>query len=518
MPATIVAAGLRVRHATSDATSAAASFARREREVAATAAQCHRRHHDRRQHRRRDEAQRPAHERWHLAAREERDERQPRQVREPADGDDDDPQRQRARHRARRRSLREPGRDADQPGADHRQPHRQGVERDHRDARTRARRSASVRPPAPAPAGRESTAARRSRATTRREARCRANSRRGWTPATCVHSSTPVPRKYDAPLRVSPESRKRRIAAANAWSVSRNASALRHAAGQRLQVRRHRRAVHHEAQADDEAGEHDHRHRRLRREELRGDDLRRAGEDDRRKAERAPDRRAQRLRRDAAHQSERQEADQRRRHVADAGNKIGTGEERAHVGTSGGVARDGVARTRRDAGDAVCARSARLYRRRHPLSIPGRLSCRDHDAGFSCTMGAYRDSAMTSATDRFNEPVLAACTTRKASLGECPIWSVSEQALYWVDINAPALNRFDPAGGANVAMPMPESIGCFALARRRRLRRRAARRLLARAPRRHARPARSPTRPTTRRTTASTTAAATAKAGSGRGT
>ncbi len=53
----------------------------------------------------------------------------------------------------------------------------------------------------------------------------------------------------------------------------------------------------------------------------------------------------------------------------------------------------------------------------------------------------------------------------KASLGECPVWSPAEQVLYWVDINAPALNRFDPATGRNVAMPMPESIGCFALRR-----------------------------------------------------
>jgi sugar lactone lactonase YvrE len=51
----------------------------------------------------------------------------------------------------------------------------------------------------------------------------------------------------------------------------------------------------------------------------------------------------------------------------------------------------------------------------------------------------------------------------KASLGECPVWSVAEQALYWVDINAPALNRFEPATGVNTAWPMPASIGCFAL-------------------------------------------------------
>jgi sugar lactone lactonase YvrE len=51
----------------------------------------------------------------------------------------------------------------------------------------------------------------------------------------------------------------------------------------------------------------------------------------------------------------------------------------------------------------------------------------------------------------------------KASLGECPVWSVDDQALYWVDINAPSLNRFDPSTGRNAAWAMPTSIGCFAL-------------------------------------------------------
>ncbi|MBK7591662.1 MAG: SMP-30/gluconolactonase/LRE family protein [Betaproteobacteria bacterium] len=51
----------------------------------------------------------------------------------------------------------------------------------------------------------------------------------------------------------------------------------------------------------------------------------------------------------------------------------------------------------------------------------------------------------------------------RALLGECPVWSDGEQVLYWVDIDAPALNRFDPASGRNTAMPMPEAIGCFAL-------------------------------------------------------
>jgi sugar lactone lactonase YvrE len=50
----------------------------------------------------------------------------------------------------------------------------------------------------------------------------------------------------------------------------------------------------------------------------------------------------------------------------------------------------------------------------------------------------------------------------KASLGECALWSVADQALWWVDINAPSLNRFDPATGSNRAIPMPAPIGCFA--------------------------------------------------------
>lgn len=54
----------------------------------------------------------------------------------------------------------------------------------------------------------------------------------------------------------------------------------------------------------------------------------------------------------------------------------------------------------------------------------------------------------------------------RASLGECPVWSVEERVLYWADINAPSLNRYDPASGENRILPMPESIGCFALRER----------------------------------------------------
>jgi sugar lactone lactonase YvrE len=54
----------------------------------------------------------------------------------------------------------------------------------------------------------------------------------------------------------------------------------------------------------------------------------------------------------------------------------------------------------------------------------------------------------------------------RASLGECAQWNAAEQALYWVDINAPSLNRYDPRSHVNIATPLPESIGCFAFRER----------------------------------------------------
>ena len=51
----------------------------------------------------------------------------------------------------------------------------------------------------------------------------------------------------------------------------------------------------------------------------------------------------------------------------------------------------------------------------------------------------------------------------RAELGECPVWSAAEEALYWVDILAPALHRLHPASGETRSWPMPEPIGSFAL-------------------------------------------------------
>jgi sugar lactone lactonase YvrE len=53
----------------------------------------------------------------------------------------------------------------------------------------------------------------------------------------------------------------------------------------------------------------------------------------------------------------------------------------------------------------------------------------------------------------------------RAELGECPVWSVEEQALYFVDIKGRALHRFEPISGGVTTMPVPEEIGCIGLMR-----------------------------------------------------
>lgn len=48
-------------------------------------------------------------------------------------------------------------------------------------------------------------------------------------------------------------------------------------------------------------------------------------------------------------------------------------------------------------------------------------------------------------------------------LGESPVWCVREKKLWFVDINAPALHRYDPITRNLDTWAMPESIGCIAL-------------------------------------------------------
>jgi sugar lactone lactonase YvrE len=46
-------------------------------------------------------------------------------------------------------------------------------------------------------------------------------------------------------------------------------------------------------------------------------------------------------------------------------------------------------------------------------------------------------------------------------LGETPVWMPAEGALYWVDIRAPSINRYDPATGGVRRWAMPELCGAI---------------------------------------------------------
>lgn len=53
----------------------------------------------------------------------------------------------------------------------------------------------------------------------------------------------------------------------------------------------------------------------------------------------------------------------------------------------------------------------------------------------------------------------------KTALGECPLWSVTEQVLYFVDIKQKRIHLFDPASGGLSTIDLPEEVGCIGLAK-----------------------------------------------------
>lgn len=48
-------------------------------------------------------------------------------------------------------------------------------------------------------------------------------------------------------------------------------------------------------------------------------------------------------------------------------------------------------------------------------------------------------------------------------VGESPVWSVAEQALYWVDIEGCLIRRLDWAQRTQLSWRLPERVGCIAL-------------------------------------------------------
>lgn len=59
-----------------------------------------------------------------------------------------------------------------------------------------------------------------------------------------------------------------------------------------------------------------------------------------------------------------------------------------------------------------------------------------------------------------------ALSPRRDQVGESPVWSVAQQCLYWVDIEAPCIHRLDWASREQGSWSLPERVGCIALSNR----------------------------------------------------
>jgi sugar lactone lactonase YvrE len=51
----------------------------------------------------------------------------------------------------------------------------------------------------------------------------------------------------------------------------------------------------------------------------------------------------------------------------------------------------------------------------------------------------------------------------QAIVGECPVWDAQNDALFWIDVKAPALYRTEASGRVTISWPLPSDIGGFAL-------------------------------------------------------
>ncbi len=50
-----------------------------------------------------------------------------------------------------------------------------------------------------------------------------------------------------------------------------------------------------------------------------------------------------------------------------------------------------------------------------------------------------------------------------AIIGESPTWVAAERALYWIDVKAPSLNRYEPASGKTRRWGVTSDLGAFAM-------------------------------------------------------
>lgn len=60
-------------------------------------------------------------------------------------------------------------------------------------------------------------------------------------------------------------------------------------------------------------------------------------------------------------------------------------------------------------------------------------------------------------------PAVECAIQIESVLGECPVWSVAEQVLYWADIESKLLYRYDPSAGKYERRSLPGRPGSFVL-------------------------------------------------------
>ncbi|MEM9468354.1 MAG: SMP-30/gluconolactonase/LRE family protein [Actinomycetota bacterium] len=60
-------------------------------------------------------------------------------------------------------------------------------------------------------------------------------------------------------------------------------------------------------------------------------------------------------------------------------------------------------------------------------------------------------------------PTVDVAVSTPARLGECPVWSVAAQSLYWTDIESRVVHRFDPVTGIDATQGFPGRVGTIAL-------------------------------------------------------
>jgi L-arabinonolactonase len=62
-----------------------------------------------------------------------------------------------------------------------------------------------------------------------------------------------------------------------------------------------------------------------------------------------------------------------------------------------------------------------------------------------------------------DQPRVECLVQAQALLGECPLWSLTEERLYWVDIEGQLIHRYDPAANMDEQRAVPGRPGSIAL-------------------------------------------------------